>query len=150
MAGLRRPGRRLVGVAALATAAGLALAGCGSQPTAGEAAPAVRAALTSLDDAVADERYRRARAALRDLVEATIKARRAGQLTPEQADRILAAAARVDASMPKPPPQPVVEETEEPAEDFDEYDDEGGEDHKEEKEEKEGKKDKEDEDKDDD
>lgn len=145
--GRRRSGR-LVGVAGLATAAALAVSACGSQPAAGEAAPAVRAALTRLDDAVADERYRKARAALRELVQATIEARRTGQLTPEQADRILAAATRVGASLPKPPPQPVIEEPSAPAEETEEYDDEGGEHEGKGRGEKEEKEDKEDEEED--
>ena len=105
----RRIRLRLVGAGLLS--AGL-LTGCGSQPAPAEAAPAVAGALTRLDEAVAQGRYGVARTALADLVRATIEARRSERLTTEQADRILAAATRVESSLPAPAPkQPVTDGT---------------------------------------
>jgi hypothetical protein len=81
-------------------------AGCGGPAPAGEAVPALRTHLSHVDAALADGKYAAARTALDALTRETITARAAGRLTPEQADRILAAAARLTADLPTPPPTP--------------------------------------------
>lgn len=95
----------------LAAAAALlaATAGCGTTTvTPGEAVPKLRTILSQVDTALAERQYADARKALDSLVRATTAARDAGQLSTEQADSILAAAAQLTADLPRPAPTPTV------------------------------------------
>jgi hypothetical protein len=92
----------------LAAAAGLlaAMTGCGSATPPGEAVPGLRTQLSRVDAALADREYTQARRALDALTRETAAARDAGRLTDEQANRILAAAARLAADLPAQAPVP--------------------------------------------
>jgi hypothetical protein len=94
----RRAGLLATGVLVLVT-------GCvaGSSAPADEV-PALADTLASVDQAIADHSYQRARAHLEDLVDTTADAREAGDLEPEQADAVLAAAARLLSALPEPSP----------------------------------------------
>jgi len=87
------------------------LAGCGQHTTAGQAAPEVKAALSQVENAVAAHQYPAARRALSALTQHTLAARQSGTLSAEQADRLLAAAARVKADLPAATPAPSTGET---------------------------------------
>jgi hypothetical protein len=91
---------------ALASVLLLASGGCAQTMPPGEAVPALRAHLVRIDQALADRRYGTARTLLEALVRTTADARATGRLTSEQADRILAAAARLAADLPEPSPRP--------------------------------------------
>ena len=98
----------------------LLLSGCGGDtPTPAEAVPELADTLSSLDDALADRRYAKARRVLNTLVQTTVDAREAGELAPEQADRVLSAAARLLSALPAPrrpgDEEPGQEATEAPA-----------------------------------
>ena len=80
------------------------LVGCGQHTTAGQAAPEVKSALAQVENALAGHRYPVARRALNTLTLHTLAARHSGALTAEQADRILAAAARLEADLPPAAP----------------------------------------------
>jgi hypothetical protein len=82
------------------------LAGCGQHRTAGQAAPQVKSALTQVETALAAHQYSVARRGLNALIQHALTARRSGTLSAEQADRILAAAARVKADLPAAAPTP--------------------------------------------
>ncbi len=101
----------------VATALLAATAGCGTTSAAppGQALPQLRILLSQVDAALADRHYPDARKALDALVRATTTARDTGQLSTEQADRILAAAAQLTAELPRRTPAPTVEP--EPADD---------------------------------
>jgi outer membrane biosynthesis protein TonB len=104
----------------------LVLAGCGgdSASTPAEAVPELGQTLGEVDDALADRRFRQARRHLHALVATTVEARDAGALEAAEADRILAAVARLLSELPEPRPAPPEEEPEEPAEEPDEPDEE--------------------------
>jgi len=89
------------------------LAGCGQHTTAGQAAPQVKAALTQVENAVAAHEYTLAQGALNVLTQQTVVAQRSGTLSAEQADRILAAAARVRSDLPLATPVPSTTASEE-------------------------------------
>lgn len=100
----RRTGRR--GAAALLTCA-LLLTGCGGDPsTPAESVPELGEKLSDIDDAVVAERYGQAQRHLDELVKVTVAARDAGDLEDAQADRVLAAAARLLAALPEAPTAP--------------------------------------------
>ena len=82
------------------------LAGCGQHRTAGQASPQVKSALTQVETALAAHQYSVARRGLNSLIQHTLTARRSGTLSAEQADRILAAASRVRADLPRATPTP--------------------------------------------
>jgi hypothetical protein len=82
----------------------LASGGCADTAPPGETVPELRADLARVDEALAGQRYATARDALDALVRTTTDARATGRLTPEAADRILAAAARLAADLPQPSP----------------------------------------------
>lgn len=84
----------------------LAATGCGSEPTAEEADPALGSILTRVDESVVERDWEQAREDLRRLVARTSRAEEAGTLTKEQARRIQAAAARLLTELPDPPPPP--------------------------------------------
>lgn len=84
------------------------LTGCAGDTSPGEAVPALRQALSRVDEAVAAERYGRARAELTALVRQTVEAQEAGRISDEDAARILAAAAQLSASLPESSPTPTV------------------------------------------
>ena len=86
------------------------LSGCGGDPpTPADAVPELAETLSSIDDALADHRYAKARGSLKQLVQTTVDAREAGELEPDQADRVLSAAARLLSALPAPR-RPVPEE----------------------------------------
>ena len=95
------PFGRALAVIALAAAVVVA-AGCGNTVATppGEAVPALSAQLTKVDDALSAQRYTEARKALDGLIRRTITARDTGQITSDQANRILAAAALLAADLP--------------------------------------------------
>ena len=78
-------------------------AGCGTSTPPGEAAPGLRAQLSRIDTALAAQQYTTARTALDALVRETVTARNAGTLSADQAQPILAAAARLAADLPSTP-----------------------------------------------
>jgi hypothetical protein len=86
--------------ALIAAAVIVAAAACGTVPPPGQAVPALRSHLSSVNTALANNDASGARRALDALTRETSTARDAGRLTPEQADRILAAAARLAADLP--------------------------------------------------
>lgn len=76
--------------------------GCGGAPAAPvDEVPQLADRLARVDSAVAEHRYARARRRLNDLVDTTVAAREAGELEPEQADQVLAAAAHLMSALPK-------------------------------------------------
>ncbi|HVM15880.1 MAG TPA: hypothetical protein VM287_16320, partial [Egibacteraceae bacterium] len=79
---------------------------CGTQVPAGTSVPELRTQLSAVDGAVVAEDYAQAREALDALARTTADARDTGRLTPEQADRILAAVARLAADLPAAEPAP--------------------------------------------
>lgn len=110
-------GRRWSRLALVTCAAVLALAsGCGDEKSPGEAVPALADRLDRVDQAIEAGDYTGARAQLDRLVAETAKADVAGEISEEQADRILDAVADVLAAIPSvdggsesstdPPPDP--------------------------------------------
>lgn len=98
-----------------ATAAGVLLVssmlgGCGGDAPAGEQVPALGQRLARVDAAVEAGDYAQARTAVEALVNDTAQAKVAGDLSDEQAERVLDAAAdvlaRLPASTPSPAPSP--------------------------------------------
>jgi hypothetical protein len=90
------------------------VAGCGGAPAPGEAVPGLRSQLSRVDSALVDRQYGAARTALNALVRETVDAREAGRITADQADQILAAAARLAADLPAgagPTPTPAAPAT---------------------------------------
>jgi hypothetical protein len=88
----------------LAAAAALLLGGaaCGSEEKSpAEAAPGLSTRLERVDAAIADEAYARAREAVEDLVAEAAQARVTGDITADQADRILQAASDLLAQLPE-------------------------------------------------
>jgi hypothetical protein len=83
-----------------------ATAGCGTATPPGEAVPGLRTQLSRVDAALADREYAQARRALDALTRETAAARDTGLLSAEQANRILAAAARLAADLPAQAPVP--------------------------------------------
>ena len=80
-----------------------AVGGCGGgsqQP--GDAVPALRAAVHTVDAALAGHDVERARRALERLVALTSRAREDGRISATQADRVLAAVARLVTALPDP------------------------------------------------
>lgn len=91
--------RRLA--AAWMTAAVLLVAtGCGQGATPVDQVPALAQTLDQVDDAIAAEKYDSARGSIDDLVDVTVEARDGGELESGEADRILAAAARLRSALP--------------------------------------------------
>ena len=79
-------------------------AGCGGHPTPADAAPELATRLERVDDAIAAGDYDQARTAVTALVMATGQAEDAGDITGDQADQILAAAAELLAQLPDTSP----------------------------------------------
>jgi hypothetical protein len=75
-------------------------AACGEQTPPGEAVPAIATALGRVDAAIQSGDRNRARTAVEDLVAETAEAEVAGELSAEQADRVVAAARKVLARLP--------------------------------------------------
>lgn len=119
MSGRGRHAMWLRPVAVVGCIVGL-IAGCGGGTQPGEAVPALEKRLSAVDSAIADHEYRQARRQIQRLVTITVAAREAGELAPEEADPILAAAASLTSALPRMqrtqplPPEP------EPAPDVDE------------------------------
>jgi len=110
--------RRLIVVLAL-------VAGCGGGP---EAPPtSVTAALSQVDRHVAAKDFAAARTALEELVRRTTAAREAGTIDEQRADRVIAAAARLGAALPRPVVTPSPTPAPEPTRD-DKDDDKGDDD----------------------
>jgi hypothetical protein len=86
----------------LAAAAALLLGGtaCGSEESPAQAAPGLSTRLERVDAAIADEAYARAREAVEALVAEAAQARVMGDITADQADRILQAASDLLARLP--------------------------------------------------
>jgi hypothetical protein len=84
-------------------------AGCAGATPPGETVPGLRTHLDRIDRALAERRYDVARTGLEALVRAATDARASGRLSPEQADRILAAAARLAADLPTAQPTTTTE-----------------------------------------
>jgi hypothetical protein len=97
----RVPPRRPLGLVLVIGAVVLMLVGCG-RSSAADAVPALDERLAAVDTAIARDDFDAAREALDRLVRTTTEARRAGELDPEQADAILAAAATLEARLPAP------------------------------------------------
>lgn len=86
-------------------AAGAVLLGVISCGNGHQQAPsAIRSALARVDAAVAARDYALARQSVDLLVRQTLTARDRGELSPGQADRVLAAAARLAVDLPQPRP----------------------------------------------
>lgn len=102
------------GIAALLLVGSVALGGCGSSVTltAAEEAPALKAALTSVDSDLAHGQYLAARTTLTNLIANARAAQRAGTLSAAAATKIIASAQRLLALLPKP--APVVKPTPKP------------------------------------
>lgn len=97
--------RALLAMLAL-LAAGL-LAGCGGDdPTPAESVPALRSALTSIDEAIVDGDVATARSRLRSLLARVDAAREDGSLGDSDADAITAAAKALLARLPSSSPSP--------------------------------------------
>lgn len=81
-------------------------AGCGTElgPVPAESVPTLAVTLESVDTLIAEGRWARARAQLRSLIADANTAREAGQLSPAEADRIVAAATRLLGVLPTPTP----------------------------------------------
>jgi hypothetical protein len=99
--------------------------GCGQATPPGETVPGLRTHLERIDRALAEQRYGAARSSLEVLVRTTIEARATGRLSPEQADRILAAATRLTADLPMPQPTTTKPPSDQQDEKKDEHNDEG-------------------------
>jgi hypothetical protein len=93
---ISRIGPFLAGVLLAATA-------CAEPTPAGESVPALRDRLDRVDAALADADYGQARRALAALTAEAQRAEDAGRLPTGQADRIVAAAARLVAGLPATP-----------------------------------------------
>ncbi|WP_435769010.1 hypothetical protein [Nocardioides sp. SYSU DS0651] len=115
---IRRRGAGLLAACAVVLAL---LSGCGSDPAPAEALPQLDRMLTAVDEAMAERRYGAARNRIDALVAEVREARESGDLDPQQADRVLAAAAVLRNALPAPPkpsptpsPKPAPEPTEDP------------------------------------
>lgn len=91
-----------------ALGAGLTLvvaASCASASPPGDDVPELRTTLAAVDSAIADREYGQARNQLAKLVRTTIAARDTGELAPDEAEPILAAAATLVSALPEPRPR---------------------------------------------
>lgn len=79
---------------------GLALTACSEETPAGELSPALAERLDQVDEAVAEEDYDKARREVEELVGETAKAQVKGDISDEQAQRILEAAREVLEELP--------------------------------------------------
>ena len=86
------------------------LVSCGSESP-GDQVPELADQLSAIDDALADENYPEARQNIEDLVAATEDARASGDLGDGEADRVLAAAARLLTELPGAAPTEPAEPT---------------------------------------
>ena len=121
----------------------VAAGGCGGIDTPpAEEVPELRSLLSDVDSALAEGEYGDAREALDGLIRETIARLGTGDLDPEQADDILAAATRLAADLPDQRPTPEPTETVEEQRDDDGGDGEDGEDGENDDHGKKGKKDK--------
>lgn len=129
MTGARQRTRHAVLVVVGSVLSALALASCGDQSSPGAAVPGLTRSLDKVDSAVADEKYRVARRALDQLTARALEARRSGLLSPDQTDRILAAAARLGHELPLPLPAPATQpQDEDKSSDTEDYGDDHDED----------------------
>jgi hypothetical protein len=87
---------------ALAAAVLIAITACGAATPPGELDPTLRTQLAQVDQALAAGDYPQARENLNTLAAHTATARNEGRITPDQADGILTAIARVAANLPEP------------------------------------------------
>jgi ribosomal protein S20 len=104
---------------AAAAVLALVVSGCGSDSTPADEVPALATRLDRVDAAIAAGDDARARTALRALTEATTRSQEAGDISSDQADRIVAAAtellARLPEEAPAPPTDPETSATTPPA-----------------------------------
>lgn len=103
----RRPGRVVIVTCAAALVLAL-VGGCGDERAPGEAVPALADRLERVDLSIETGDYADARAQLDRLVAETARADVAGEISNEQADRILEAVEAVLAGLP-PPAEPAPE-----------------------------------------
>ena len=97
------------------------VAACGSGP---EPAPStMTTSLAKVDRLVAARDYAAARTALEELVRRTAAAREAGDIDEQRADRVIAAAARLGAALPRPVVAPSPTPSPSPKGDGDDKDD---------------------------
>lgn len=107
-----KAGRSLVAAVLLAVLGGALLAGCGQTASPGQTVPALDKGLDRVDASISAGHLGQARAAVNGLIETTRQARRAGDLSAGDANRILAAAQELiaqlprEASTPQPSPTP--------------------------------------------
>ncbi|HWJ82853.1 MAG TPA: hypothetical protein VNS55_11495 [Nocardioides sp.] len=87
-----RPGARRAALVAAVVPLVLPLTGCGSEETPGRAVPELAARLDKVDAAIEGGNYDKARTAVRQLVADAAQAELAGDITGDQADRIVASA----------------------------------------------------------
>lgn len=79
---------------------------CGSGSTPADRVPSLESAYSQIRTALASDHPQTARRHLRALVDQTTRAVSAGDLSGEQGDRILAAAAKLLTALPAPQPSP--------------------------------------------
>ena len=131
--------RRRRNLRAIVTAGALALSlgACGSsdEPP-GEAVPALATTLTAVESALGDGDNVKAEALLNKLVASTERNREAGKISEEEADRILAAIARLTAALPESSTSPPEETPVEPVPEASDEDKKDGDDKDEEKKDK--------------
>lgn len=120
-------------------AAVLVVSGCGGAAPSDDV-PELSDELSRVDTAIAEREYRKARRHLNDLVRTTVESRESGDLGTDQADRILAAAARLMSALPRSRPKPAPTAPATPAETPEEKPDEEKEEEKKDEEEKDEKK----------
>ncbi|HEY0905419.1 MAG TPA: hypothetical protein VGE14_16175 [Marmoricola sp.] len=134
--------RRRAAACAFVVGAAAALIGCGEDDRSpGETVPAMASALATVDAAIVEGDFDRARTSLTKLVRTTTRARDDGTISEGEADRVLAAVATLMTALPEesPPAAPTPPPAPSPSDkDRDEKDGEGGDDGEKKDEEKDG------------
>jgi hypothetical protein len=97
-------GTRWLRPAAMIGCVAVFVAGCGGSAPPGEAVPVLQTRLSAVDRAIADHAYRQARRQIQRLVDTTVAARESGELEPDEAEPILAAAASLTSALPQQQP----------------------------------------------
>ena len=124
MSATSRSGVRLRAAATVCSALVLA-AGCAGDASPADAVPELRTRLSAVDQAIADHEFGQARREIQRLVRETVSARQNGDLDPDAAEPILAAAAGLVSALPRrqnssqpasPQPQPEPDAGEQPPE----------------------------------
>lgn len=81
-------------------------AGCGGSTPPGDTVPELATRLSAVDRTIADHEFVKARRQIQRLVKATVAARERGELEPEAAEPILAAAASLVSALPRQQDRP--------------------------------------------